>query len=599
VSAKGRAWRRALDSAPFAAVAVGGFAEKLHYKGVERALLEILFAALLLVVFERALRPRLGLARSPTATFTALGLAALGVLAVFFYPLPRLPGRALLGLELAALAGDLLAAHPSPALLRRASLACAALAVLFAVATHAVAAQGPAEYDPAIYLLNGRWLLEGVAPYRDCHLSKMPVILVPNALFALAKDTRFLPQAASLLAVLATGAILARSKALAGDPRRGLVFAVSVGLLSLEEYRQGGNYPETYATPFLALAWSRLMTEEPRRRDLVLGGCALALLGLTKQTHGLYSAVLLAAFALLERGRAGALGRTALVVGAALATTALAILPFAATGLLEPFFRSTVLYWAHMPPTIPGRGAFLPRFVGLCLPIAPLVLLAFAASARAAGAWARRGTPGRPLVGFLLLLATASALEAIEQRVFLNPHYMLHAFVPLALAPWVLGRTRPGPLARTLLVALAAWSLAPFVTEASRLPGALRAAREEREEAEAFARLVDRAPPDASAPLLVLGGRPHVYLASARRCADPNVFTMFLLAQEAAKGPDGAARARALLRTRPLVLVLVEPSNEAPLLDEHLPGWRAELRDLEPERLEEGNGVRVTVLRTR
>src|SRR5206468_2919593 len=160
-------------------------------------------------------------------------------------------------LALASLAADQLSARPpSPALVRRASLALAALAVLFSVATHAVAAQGPPEYDSTIYLLNGRWLLEGLAPYRDHHLSKMPV--------------------------------------------------------------------------FLALAWSHLMAPSPRGRDLVIGGCALALLGLTKQTHGLYGAALLGLFALLERGRAGAslakaLPRVALVLGAALATVILVL----------------------------------------------------------------------------------------------------------------------------------------------------------------------------------------------------------------------------------------------------------------------------------
>src|SRR5581483_8799568 len=180
----------------------------------------------------------------------------------------------------------------------------------------------------------------GLAPYRDQHLSKAPVILAPNALYALAHDARFSPQAGSLLCALATGAILARAKALAQDPLRWLVFAVAAGLLSLDDYRQGGDYPETFAAPLLALAWATLMAEGPRGRDLVLGGAALALLGLTKQTHALYSLALLGVFALAERSRPR---RIALVLAASFVTTGLVLAPFAAAGLLPAFFRATVL----------------------------------------------------------------------------------------------------------------------------------------------------------------------------------------------------------------------------------------------------------------
>ncbi|HZU99570.1 MAG TPA: hypothetical protein VFF73_22865, partial [Planctomycetota bacterium] len=479
-------------------------------------------------------------------------------------------------------------------LTRRLSVLAALAAGIFTTATHAIAMAGVPDYDSAIYIMNGRWLLEGIAPYRDFHLNKMPLILVPNAIFALARDPRFLPQVASLLCALATGAILARSKALARDPLRWLVFAVVVGLLGLEEFRQGGNYPETYATPLIALAWASLMSPEPTRRDLLLGGCAVGLLGLTKQTHAVYGVSLLALLAVFEGRRPGGLARLGLAMSAATGIVLLALAPFALTGLLLPLLRSTVLYWIHAPPILRTEGSLAERLLSLAAPIAPVLLLALIAVARVTARWIRgRGAPDRPTTGFLALLATACLLETLEQRLFRNPHYMLHAFVALSLAPWVVARSRDreSPIGRILLVALGEWAWTPIVTQALIFQWGLGVAQQEKVRLDHVAASVDQASPGPGEPLLVLGGKPQLYVASSRPCADPRIFTAFLLAQEAAKGPEGGATVRALLRSRPLVLVVVEPSEELDLLERYLPSWRDEIADLDRHRIDDSVSI--------
>jgi hypothetical protein len=321
-----------------------------------------------------------------------------------------------------------------------------------------------------------------------------------------------------------------------------------------------------------------------------MGGCSIGLLCMTKQTHVLYGAALLGMLTLLERARPV---RVVLAAGAACATVACVLAPFAVTGLLGPFLRSTVLYWLHPLPILATPGTLFERLLGLSAPVAPLLLLALAAVLRVLATWKRGHAPERAVLGFLVLLATAAVLQLIEQRIFRNPHYVLHAFVPVALAPWVLARSRTARREqRFVLILLAEWSLLPFATQTLGFPGTLGVAREQRALVEKLAAATDRAPPAPGAGLLVLGGWPQVYLASARRCPDPSCFTGLLLAQEAAKGPEGQARVRALLRRRPLVVLVVEGSAELELIEKYLPGWRDELADLEPERSTE-----VTILR--
>ncbi len=116
----------AIAALPFAGVAVGALAQKTIHRGLELGIFELLGVALLGLVLDRAVRPRLGLATSSLRAPVSIGVAALGLFAVFVYKLPLTAGRFLFLLEVAVFAGDLLAARPpSEALVRRAGTASA------------------------------------------------------------------------------------------------------------------------------------------------------------------------------------------------------------------------------------------------------------------------------------------------------------------------------------------------------------------------------------------------------------------------------------------------------------------------------------------
>jgi hypothetical protein len=545
------------DVAPLAALAVGAVGQKCFHRGIESGLLALGAVVVLLTALDLGSGER-GRARLAWVAVAVL----LGFAAVVVYPLPEVAWRAVLALGLGALVLDV--ARGREAALAKAA---AALAVAFALASHVVSAAGPPNYDSALYLLDGRWLVAGLAPYRDFYLNKSPGLLLPNAIFALAGDPYVTPHVVSLLLVVATGAILARE---VEGPTRWLVLAGACALASLDVYRGGGNFPETYALPFLALAWARLSREEPSRRDLVVGGVALAAIGCLKQTHAVYTVVGLALVLVRERRDP----RRAVVAPlASLVTVVLVFGPFLAWAGAGPVFDGTVFHWLRPRATVAQPGTLGERLVLVVLaPAWPLFLASLALVATLAVRELKRPRSA----GFVALVAVSWLLQGVEQRTFANPHYVLHALVPLALVPWACERVG---VARAWTVVLYAAALGWCVAgEARDLPAALERARGRKAEVKELARALDRTPPAVTTPVLVLGWSPEVYLETARPCAAPLAMNGVAVAQTAERGEEGRASLRELFRAkRPLVVLGPADQSENLLLDGTWPGWRDEL----------------------
>jgi hypothetical protein len=466
----------------------------------------------------------------------------------------------------------------APPATSRLHLAALALVVLAAAAVRARLLDVPLDRDEGGYAYVARLMLDGVRPYADAHVTKMPGVY---AVYALALGALGDTEAAVHLVLLLANAATIVLVFLLGrrllDATAGVAAAAAFAALSLSPAMLG---TATYAEPLMlpAVVGGALLVlrglESGAARPWLLAGAAAGLACLLKQTGAVFAVaaglVLVAAEAARRPldlpGTARRLAAFGAGVAAPLAGAAGAL---AALGVLEAFWFWTVRYPAtYLPSMTLAEGVFnLERTLGAIVPSVALLLVA-----AALGVLALAREPGRR-AGAVLLFAAVS-LAAVAPGLYFRLHYFVLALPAVALLVGAaaagaarlpgLPRAAAGALAALVVaapVAHFAWGERTVLFQAG--PGGVSRAiygRNPFPEAVEIARYIRRHSAEDDT-IAVLGSEPQIYFYAGRRAASRHVYVYPLMGAH----PDCAAMQRAMIReieaARPRFVVFANVST--------------------------------------
>lgn len=357
---------------------------------------------------------------------------------------------------------------------RRAEILLGALISSLPLLLYAPFLASPFERDEGVYATVAQGLLAGEIPYRDLFDNKPPLVYAWYAFsFALFGEHVFAPRLLASTLLAGTAFVLFLQVRLLFPVRAAYLAAALFGLAMGVPYV--ALHANTEAFMMLPLMGSLLaFTLGMARRHLgwfALAGVLAALALMTKQVAlwNLVALLLVAPWWRRKQGYAGAhvFLPSLCMAGAALASTALILLPFAVSGALDDFFYANVSYnYRYVGVTsYPQRVFHFKRallfalyFVGATAPLVAGSLAGLAVTLR---------RPLSPAYALALAWAVASAL-GVSMGARFYPHYFLQIvpslafFSAIALDAHI--EALPARPARPLLAAAASLVLIALVT---------------------------------------------------------------------------------------------------------------------------------------
>lgn len=395
--------------------------------------------------------------------------------------------------------------------------------------------------DEPLYRFIGRQMAEGAIPYVDVWDRKpIGIFLIYRLIDALGGDPFATGQMLALVFAFATAATLAIIARRLGGPLAGLaagtIYLVWIALLG----GRSGQSPVFYNLPMALAAWAMLRAWRAERAmpfsiaAMLLTGVAMQIKPTAVFEGGAFGLCLLVACYRRDPSPLRLAGRGALLIGAALLPTVLALATYAALGHAQAWWFATIESIFLRAP-VPGEPLFA-RLPGHLLVLAVPFAAALAGLLRLAPA--ERWVPGAWLA--------AATFGALAVPPYFN-HYMLPLVAPLAVLAGI-GVARSRVIAAMVVAAGAGFLLLMGLPSRA----ATDAARAE------VARMTATVTANAKGGCVFTFNAPPLLNLTSSTCAPtryPFGLHLSTIRDSTAIGTDPVAEVRRILATRPAVIV--------------------------------------------